>query len=119
MSAVTGPAMLINKADFESVGGFDEGLNIYYDVDFCLKLRKEGKLNVFTPFAEGFYEHEAFAPASGKDEDKAIFEKESETFRERWKACLESGDPYYNPNFSRNSLDFSLKCIEDGKGEQL
>ena len=119
MSAVTGPAMLVKKSDFEKAGGFDTGFEVYYDVDFCLKLRRLGLLNVFTPFAEGFYGHEAFAPVSEKEEDKANYEKESESFREKWKAELEAGDPYYNVNFSRNSLDFSLKCIEDGKGEKL
>ena len=44
--------------------------------------------------------------------NKENFEKESEAFREKWKSMLEAGDPYYNPNFSINKLDFSLKCIE-------
>ena len=112
MSAVTGSAMLVKKVDYEKAGGFDISFPTYYDVDFCLKLRTQKKLNVFTPFAEAFFEHVPFAPASNKDEDKENFEKESEAFREKWKSMLEAGDPYYNPNFSINKLDFSLKCIE-------
>ena len=35
--------------------------------------------------------------------------KESEHFREKWKAELEAGDPYYNPNFSLDRSDYALK----------
>ena len=42
--AVTGACMLLRKADFEAVGGFDEGfVNGCEDVDLCFKLRAAGK----------------------------------------------------------------------------
>ena len=37
------------------------------------------------------------------------YNEESERFRNKWKAQLEAGDPYYNPNFSLDRSDFSLK----------
>ena len=37
------------------------------------------------------------------------YNKESEKFRSKWKKELEKGDPYYNPNFSLDRSDFSLK----------
>ena len=37
------------------------------------------------------------------------YNKESEHFREKWKAELEAGDPYYNPNFSLDRSDYALK----------
>ncbi len=37
------------------------------------------------------------------------YNEESARFREKWKAMLEAGDPYYNPNFSLDKSDFSLR----------
>ncbi|MCD8380037.1 MAG: glycosyltransferase, partial [Lachnospiraceae bacterium] len=53
VSAVTGACLLVKKSLFDRVGGLDETFAISLnDVDFCLKLRELGYLNVFTPFAE-------------------------------------------------------------------
>ncbi len=42
--AVTGACMLLRKADFEAVGGFDETfINGCEDIDLCFKLRTAGK----------------------------------------------------------------------------
>ena len=46
----------MKKSLYEQVGGLDESFEISLnDVDFCLKLRKAGYLNVFTPFAELYH----------------------------------------------------------------
>ncbi len=115
MTAVSGAAMMVKKKDFDAVGGFEETLfdDHYYDVDLCLKLRALGKLNVFTPFAESFYNEIPMAPVSDSEEAKAAFEKESEAFRNKWKAEIEAGDPYYNVNFSLKYLDYTLKIVRD------
>ena len=43
---------MVKKALYEEAGGLDEGVAVSLnDVDFCLKLREMGYLNVFTPFA--------------------------------------------------------------------
>jgi GT2 family glycosyltransferase len=43
---------MVKKVLFEEVGGFDEKYrSAFYDVDFCLKLRDKGYLNVWTPYA--------------------------------------------------------------------
>ena len=56
MTAVTGACLLVKKSLYEQVGGLDESFEISLnDVDFCLKLRKAGYLNVFTPFAELYH----------------------------------------------------------------
>ncbi len=110
VSAVTGACLLIKKALFEEVGGLDEGFAISLnDVDFCLKLREKGYLNVFTPFAE-LYHYESISRGLDDAGEKAErYNKESEKFREKWKEVLEKGDPYYNPNFSLDRSDFALK----------
>lgn len=42
--AVTGACMLLHKADFDAVGGFDESfVNGCEDIDLCFKLRAKGK----------------------------------------------------------------------------
>ena len=110
VSAVTGACLLVKKELFEQVGGLDETFAISLnDVDFCLKLRRKGYLNVFTPFAE-LYHFESISRGLDDQGEKAQrYEKESSRFREKWKEVLETGDPYYNPNFSLDRSDFALK----------
>ena len=82
-------------------------------MDFCLKLRKEGLLNVFTPFAELFH-YESVSRGSdveGAERKKAErYNEEAERFKSRWKDVLEAGDPYYNPNFSLDHSNYTLKA---------
>ena len=110
MSAVTGACLMVKKALFEQVGGLDESFAISLnDVDFCLKLRKAGLLNVFTPFCELFHFESVSRGLDDNGEKAERYNRESEVFREKWKKELEAGDPYYNPNFSLDRSDFSLK----------
>lgn len=110
VSAVTGACLLVKKSLFEEVGGLDESFAISLnDVDFCLKLREKGLLNVFTPFAE-LYHYESVSRGLDDNGEKAErYNRESAHFREKWKTVLEKGDPYYNPNFSLDRSDFALK----------
>ena len=110
VSAVTGACLLVKKSLFKEVGGLDESFAISLnDVDFCLKLREKGLLNVFTPFAE-LYHYESVSRGLDDSGEKAErYNRESAHFREKWKTVLEKGDPYYNPNFSLDRSDFALK----------
>lgn len=110
VSAVTGACLLVKKSLFEKAGGLDESFAISLnDVDFCLKLRRMGLLNVFTPFAE-LYHFESVSRGLDTEGEKARrYNEESARFREKWKEVLEKGDPYYNPNFSLDRSDFALK----------
>lgn len=110
VSAVTGACLMVKKALFKQVGGLDESFAISLnDVDFCLKLRKAGLLNVFTPFCELFHFESVSRGLDDNGEKAERYNRESEAFREKWKQELEEGDPYYNPNFSLDRSDFSLK----------
>ncbi len=114
VSAVTGACLMTKKADFDSVGGLNEDLAVALnDVDYCLKLRKKGLLNVFTPFAELFhYESRSRGTdvTEAADKDKAErYNRECELFKTIWKEELEKGDPYFNPNFSLDHSNFVLK----------
>ena len=99
-----------DKADFVKYGIFDEGFAVSLnDVDFCIKLRQKGYLNVFTPFAELYHFESRSRGLDDQGEKAERYNRESEKFREKWKEVLEAGDPYYNPNFSLDRSDFSLK----------
>ena len=110
VSAVTGACLLVKKSLWDDVGGLDTDFKISLnDVDFCLKLREKGYLNVFTPFAE-LYHYESVSRGLDDSGEKAErYNKESEHFRTKWKEVLEKGDPYYNANFSLDRSDFSVK----------
>lgn len=111
VTAVTGACLMVKKSLYEEVGGLDEGFAVSLnDVDFCLKLRAKGLLNVFTPFAELFHYESISRGLDDKGEKAERYNRESEKFREKWKKELEAGDPYYNPNFSLDRSDYSLKA---------
>lgn len=115
VSAVTGACLMVRRSLFEELGGLDESFKIALnDVDFCLRLREKGYLNVFTPFAELYHFESASRGIDIQDEAKAKrYEEEAEHFRTKWKEVLEKGDPYYNPNFSLDYSDYSLKTTID------
>ncbi len=110
VSAVTGACLLVKKELYYQVGGLDESFAISLnDVDFCLKLRALGYLNVFTPFAELYHLESASRGLDDNGEKAQRYNRESEQFRSKWKEVLDKGDPYYNPNFSLDRSDFALK----------
>ncbi|MCR4744710.1 MAG: glycosyltransferase family 2 protein [Lachnospiraceae bacterium] len=114
VSAVTGACLMVSKKAWDMVGGFDEGFAVALnDVDFCLRLREKGFLNIFTPFAELFH-YESISrgdDTDGSDKARAArYDQEAEKFRTKWKAALEAGDPYYNPNFSLDHSNYTLKA---------
>ena len=110
VSAVTGACLLVKKSLYDEVGGLDETFEVSLnDVDLCLKLREKGLLNVFTPFAELYHYESASRGADDRGIKAERYDKESERFREKWKAMLDAGDPYYNPNFSLDRSDYSVR----------
>ncbi len=111
VSAVTGACLMVKKSLYDEFGGLDEEFKVALnDVDFCLRLLEKGYLNVFTPFAELYHFESASRGIDVVDEAKAKrYEEESEHFRKKWRAFLEKGDPYYNPNFSLDYSDYSLR----------
>ncbi len=109
LSAVTAACMLIRKATYMKVGGFDE-VNLpvaFNDVDFCLRLRQAGFLIVWTPHA-ALYHHES---ASRGLEDSLTkyrrFNAESDFMKTKWGDTIQE-DPYYNPNLSIDDKFFRL-----------
>ena len=109
-NAVTAACMLVKKKDFEAAGGLDPEFQVAFnDIDLCLRLRKNGKLIAFTPFAE-FYHCESKSRGADETPEHILrFQKEIDAFVERYRDLLEKGDPWYNPNLNLLAADFSLK----------
>lgn len=109
VTAVTGACMMVSKALYEELGGLDENFTVALnDVDFCLRVREKGFLNIFTPFAE-LYHYESKSRGSDKKDERALrYQQESDRFRVKWADALAKGDPYYNPNFSLDHSDFTV-----------
>ena len=109
VTAVTGACMMVSKALYEELGGLDESFTVALnDVDFCLRVREKGFLNIFTPFAE-LYHYESKSRGSDKKDERALrYQQESDRFRVKWADALVKGDPYYNPNFSLDHSDFTV-----------
>ncbi|MHB1391459.1 MAG: glycosyltransferase family 2 protein [Thermoleophilia bacterium] len=101
-SAVTGACMMVRKALFTKMGGFDEqNLPIAYnDIDLCLRLRQKGFRAVYTPFAT-IYHDESASRGFGPD-------PEADYMQDKWSAQIDQ-DPFYNPNLDPGSFDFSLR----------
>ena len=109
VSAVTAACLLVRKAIYDEVGGFDE-INlpvVYNDVDFCLKLLRRGYRNIWTPYAE-LYHHESASRGTDTRPDQAErLGREKRHMIETWGPLL-ACDPFYNPNFSLTEANFTL-----------
>lgn len=109
MSAVTAACLMIKKAVFDEVGGFEEYLTVAFnDVDLCLKVRKKGYLIVFNPNVEAYHYESKSRGQEDTEEKVRRFQTEIEYMRTEWNDILRYGDPYYNPGYSRVKNDYSL-----------
>jgi len=106
VSAVTGACMMVPAKLFWQCGGFDtENFPVaYQDVDLCLKLRQQGYQVLFTPHAQ-LYHYEAI---SKRVEHLRPDLPEVTLFQTRWRQFIEH-DPFYSPNLTRNSEDYSCR----------
>ena len=110
-SAVTAACMLLRRAVFDDVGGFDEQhLAVdFNDIDLCLRIRRAGYRVVWTPHAELVHHESASRGQRRPADQQARFEQETATLHQRWSAELRR-DPHYNPNatLGGRDLEFSL-----------
>jgi O-antigen biosynthesis protein len=102
VTAVTAACLMMPRRFFDEIGGFTEEFFTHYqDVDLCLRVRKKGLRILFTPFSRllhcesvsrgDFYDH--------LDRDLIL---------DVWGEVLEKGDPYYNINFDRSHVDYTV-----------
>lgn len=98
---VTGACLLTRRDVFEAVGRFDEAHTVVNnDLDYCLKTWRKGYLNIYTPHAQLIHHELASRGELGDDYDSSAFVGE-------WRDVFLKGDPYLNPNLSREFDDLS------------
>ncbi|MEF3082523.1 glycosyltransferase family 2 protein [Luteimonas sp. SMYT11W] len=108
MSAVTAACLCVSRVAFEAVNGLDESLSVAFnDVDFCLRLREAGYINLWTPYATLIHHESASRGYEDTPEKQARFQSEVRTMLSRWHAQLGS-DPAYNPNLALTPREFTI-----------
>jgi ADP-heptose:LPS heptosyltransferase/GT2 family glycosyltransferase len=101
---VTGACLLVRRTVFEALGGFDESHPIINnDVDFCLRVRRSGRLVVYTPYAR-LVHHEMASRAEVKDAYG------NEQFAGEWRDLFLRGDPYFNPYLAIDYDDYAAEA---------
>ncbi|NJN74655.1 MAG: glycosyltransferase, partial [Limnothrix sp. RL_2_0] len=110
VSAVTGACLMVKKHLYESIGYLNEdNLAIAFnDVDFCLRLRELGLLNVYTPYCELYHYESKSRGLEDTLEKQKRFLKEIEYMKKRHSEAFSKGDPYYNKNLTLDSENFEI-----------
>ncbi len=110
VSAVTAACLMVAKDKFLQVGGLDEdNLAIAFnDIDFCLKLRQQGYLNIFTPYCQAWHHESASRGLETTPEKMKRFHQEIHFMLKKYAALLKR-DPFYNTNLTLRFEDFTLK----------
>lgn len=110
VACLTAACFLVRTKDFETIGGFNEDLQIdFQDVDFSLRLRTDlgGEL-VYDPTYPMIHQESASRGTTEASNGYTVAR-----MRFLWGGVLSSEDPYYSPHFSLNHHDFSLRDISD------
>ncbi|MEY2532074.1 MAG: hypothetical protein QOI96_2159, partial [Verrucomicrobiota bacterium] len=100
-SAVTAACMVMRKAVFMEVGGFNQvdlAVN-FNDVEFCLHLLARGLQIVWTPYANLTHRESASRGYKRSAADQTQFSRETAYMQRRWGSELLC-DPFYSPNLS-------------------
>ncbi len=109
VSAVTAACLMVRKTVFAEVGGFTEDFVVAYnDVDFCLKVKKAGYRNLYTPYAELYHYESKSRGLEDTDEKKRRFDREKDLLRTLWSEIIDH-DPAYNPNLTTSFENFSIR----------
>lgn len=97
--AVTGACLMSPREVYDEVGGLCVDLpGAYNDVDYCLKVVTSGRRVVYSPGARLFHHESSSREAEVKGWELDLLQR-------RW-ARFADGDPYYNPCFRQDSLDY-------------
>lgn len=108
--AVTAACLMVSRKIYEQVHGLEERLSVAFnDLDFCLRVRREGYLVVYDPYVEAYHYESKSRGIEDTKEKVRRFGEEIEFIRTRWIDLLKEGDPYYNPNFSLKKCNYALK----------
>ena len=110
MSAVTAACIMASRKMYEAVGNMDEKFEVAFnDVDFCLKIREQGKLIVYNPYVQFIHYESKSRGFEDTLEKQKRFKGEVERFQNKWKKILKDGDPYYNINLRLDNDQCAIK----------
>ena len=110
LSCVTAACIMTKKSIYEEVGYMNEILEVAFnDVDFCLKIRKTGKLIVYNPFIEFWHYESKTRGIEDSPEKIKRFQGEIQNFINDWGEFLKQGDPYYNKNLSLDTERYDIR----------
>ncbi|MFT7412354.1 MAG: GT2 family glycosyltransferase [Paraglaciecola sp.] len=109
-SAVTAACLLVKKSDYELVNGLNESdLTVAFnDVDFCLKILKLGRRNLYCAEAELYHYESVSRGLEDTKEKQQRFQSELNYLKIEWASYI-SHDPAYNPNLTLRRENFSIK----------
>jgi GT2 family glycosyltransferase len=93
--------MMTRRDVYNQVGEFDDEVDELADVDYCLRLITRGYRVVFTPYS-------ALVAAERSPSTIDNDSRSQDLLQSRWGDYLRR-DPYYNPNFSRDTPDYELR----------
>ncbi len=101
VSGVTAACLFLRKSDYLEVGGMDPRAFpvAFNDVDLCLKLRKQGKAIIWTPYARLLHAESASRGHEDTPQKRARAQREVEALRQRWGTVL-LRDPAYHPSLN-------------------
>ena len=106
-SAVTAACMMVRRASFERVGGFDENLAVGFgDIDLCLRVKQRGGITLLDAEAVLIH-HESKSRVIGRKGDP--HPDDTTLFRERYKALLGVSDPWHHPLLTKEIYNYRLK----------
>ncbi len=100
-TAISWDLLAVEKKLWETVSGFDKTLNLFADVDFCLKLQQVGMRQVYTPYVCGILQREVHH----LEELKCVQSKQ--ILLERYGEEI-LNDPHYHPLLTKNWENFAL-----------
>ena len=83
----------------------------FNDIDYCMKVKKFGKLIVYNPYAELYHYESKSRGLEDSPQKQERYYKEMKYFVTKWQAFMDQGDPYYNPNLTLSKADFSLRQV--------
>jgi len=114
MSACTAACLLTDRKLFIKLQGFDENnLKIAFnDIDYCLKVRKEGLLVVYTPDVSLYHFESKSRGYEDTPEKVERFNNEINYFKNKWSNYYENGDPYYNQNLTKTDSNYLIQFNE-------
>jgi GT2 family glycosyltransferase len=101
VSAVTGACLVVSRANFASVGGFDE-VNLpveFNDIDLCLRLREKTLSNIIDNTTILIHHEAATRKARLDQEDR--YKDQVDYFKDRWRRVIRA-DPYFGSGLSLN-----------------